>query len=88
MRIGISVKMREGGYDRFGDEKYTKIKSYGFDCVDFDMCNILTKDSYTKFLLKKCKTFDDFESLYKSNNKIYNLILNNKSKIYASISSM
>lgn len=40
MRIGISVKMREGGYDRFGDEKYTKIKSYGFDCVDFDMCNI------------------------------------------------
>ena len=44
---------------------------------DFDMCNILTKDSYTKFLLKKCKTFDDFESLYKSNNKIYNLILNN-----------
>ena len=39
MRIGISVKMRVGGYDRFGDEKYNKIKSYGFDCVDFDMCN-------------------------------------------------
>ena len=36
MRIGISVKMRKGGYDRFGDEKYNKIKSYGFDCVDFD----------------------------------------------------
>ena len=39
MRIGVSVKMRKGGYDRFGDEKYTRIKSYGFDCVDFDMCN-------------------------------------------------
>lgn len=39
MKIGVSFKMREGGYDRFGDEKYNKIKTYGFDCVDFDMCN-------------------------------------------------
>ncbi len=44
---------------------------------DFDMCNILTKDSYTKLLTKKCKSFDDFINLYNSNNKIYNLILNN-----------
>lgn len=44
---------------------------------DFDMCNILTKDSYTKLLTKKCKTFEEFEELYNSNNKIYNLILNN-----------
>ena len=40
MRVGVSVKMREGGYDRFGTEKYNRIKSHGFDCVDFDMCNI------------------------------------------------
>ena len=39
MRIGVSVKMRKGGYDRFGREKYNKIRSHGFDCVDFDMCN-------------------------------------------------
>ena len=39
MKIGVSVKMRKGGYDRFGTEKYKKIKSHGFDCVDFDMCN-------------------------------------------------
>ena len=44
---------------------------------DFDMCNILTKESYTKFLTKKCKSFDDFENLIKNNAKIYNLILNN-----------
>lgn len=44
---------------------------------DFDMCNILTKESYTKFLTKKCKNFDEFENLIKSNDKIYNLILNN-----------
>ncbi len=45
--------------------------------MDFDMCIILTKETYTKFLLKKCKTFDDFMSLYEGNKKIYNLILNN-----------
>lgn len=39
MRIGVSVKMRKGGYDRFGDEKYNRIKAHGFDCVDFDMCS-------------------------------------------------
>ena len=44
---------------------------------DFDMCSILTKDSYTKLLLKKCKKFDDFEQIYESNSSIYNLILNN-----------
>lgn len=44
---------------------------------DFDMCSILTKDSYTKLLLKKCKNFDDFLQIYESNKKIYNLILNN-----------
>lgn len=44
---------------------------------DFDMCSILTKDSYTKLLLKKCKKFDDFLQIYESNNSIYNLILNN-----------
>lgn len=44
---------------------------------DFDMCSILTKESYTKLLLKKCKKFDDFEQIYESNSSIYNLILNN-----------
>lgn len=45
--------------------------------IDFDMCNILTKESYTKLLLKKCKSFEEFYHLYESNPKIYNLILNN-----------
>ncbi len=44
---------------------------------DFDMCSILTKESYTKLLLKKCKKFDDFQQIFESNNSIYNLILNN-----------
>lgn len=45
--------------------------------VNFDMCNILTKESYTKLLLKKCKNFDEFLAMYESNNKLYNLINNN-----------
>lgn len=44
---------------------------------DFDMCSILTKESYTKLLLKKCKKFDDFVQIYESNTSIYNLIQNN-----------
>ncbi len=44
---------------------------------DFDMCSILTKNSYTTLLLKKCKNFDDFLCLYEDNHKIYNLLLNN-----------
>ena len=44
---------------------------------DYEMCHILTKESYTKLLTKKCKKFEDFESLYKTNKDIYNLILNN-----------
>ncbi len=44
---------------------------------DFEMCNILTKETYTKLLLKKYKTFNEFKALYEDNNKIYNLILNN-----------
>lgn len=44
---------------------------------DFDMCNILKKETYTKFLLKKCKCFEDFFRLYEDNTKIYNLIANN-----------
>ena len=44
---------------------------------DFELCNILAKDSYTKILLKKCKSFNEFKDLYESNKKIYNLIANN-----------
>lgn len=44
---------------------------------DYDMCNVLTKESYTKLLLKKCKNFEEFETLYNTNKDIYNLILNN-----------
>ncbi len=59
MRIGVSVKMRKGGYDRFGDEKYSKIKSHGFDCVDFDLCNtdnalyLLNEQEFEKCLEKE-----------------------------------
>ena len=45
--------------------------------IDFEMCNILTKNSYTMLLLKKCKNFTEFYNLYESNPKIYNLIANN-----------
>lgn len=35
MRIGTTM----GGYDRFGDLKYQKIKSHGFSAVDFNLSN-------------------------------------------------
>ncbi len=44
---------------------------------DYNMCNILTPESYTKLVLKKCKTFDEFVNLFNDNKKIFNLISNN-----------
>lgn len=35
MKIGIILS--DGGYGRFGDEKYNKIKEYGYSCVDYNM---------------------------------------------------
>ena len=54
------------------------------DLVDYDNCFVLTKESYTNFLLKKCKTFDDFYKIYETNNKIFNLI-NINSLVFPSI---
>lgn len=51
--------------------------------IDNDMCNILTKETYTKLLEKKCKSFDEFSDLYETNNNIYNFI-NNESLIFNS----
>ena len=39
-----------------------------------EICRILTKDSFTKILLKKCKSFEDFYNLYMSNKEIYDSI--------------
>ena len=47
------------------------------DILDFDLCNIFTKECYTKLLLKCVSNFTEFKDLYEKNNKIYNLILNN-----------
>ncbi len=51
--------------------------------TDYDTCNILTKESYTTLLLKKCKSFDDFLQMYTTNNKIFNLIQNNSLTFYS-----
>jgi len=59
VKIGVSVKMRKGGFDRFEGEKYNKIKSFGFDCVDFDMCNtdnqlyLLSQQAFEEYLKKE-----------------------------------
>ena len=47
------------------------------NCSDFTTCSILTKESYTNILLKKCNTFNEFLEIYNSNKKIYNLISKN-----------
>ncbi len=41
---------------------------------DDEICRILTKESFTKILLKKCKSFEDFYNLYMSNKEIYSSI--------------
>ncbi len=33
MKIGIGI----GSYDRFGNEKYTKLRKHGFECIDYNM---------------------------------------------------
>ncbi len=45
--------------------------------TNFEGCSILTKNTYTTLLLKKCHTFTDFYNIYEANPKIYNLIENN-----------
>lgn len=40
MRIGISIKpWNEGGYGRFGERTYKKLKEHGYSCVDYDMAD-------------------------------------------------
>ncbi len=41
---------------------------------NYEICRILTKESFTKILLKKCKTFEEFYNLYTSNKKLYDSI--------------
>ena len=59
MKIGVCVKLYPGDYIRFGDEKFAKIKSHGFDCVDYDMANtekgiyLLTDSELEAFLQKE-----------------------------------
>ena len=54
------------------------------DLNNYDECFILSRDSYTNFLLKKYRTFDEFFELYENNKKIFNLI-NNNSLVFPSI---
>jgi len=43
LKIGALLKFYESGYNRYGDEKYKKIKEHGFDCVDFNIMNTETE---------------------------------------------
>ena len=44
---------------------------------DYKLCRMFTKESYTKLLLKKCRTFDEFKAIIESNKRIYRLINRN-----------
>lgn len=39
MKIGIEWNLFVNSYSRFGEQRYEKLKSHGFDCVDFSMCD-------------------------------------------------
>ena len=45
--------------------------------IDFDLCRIFTKESFTKLLLKKCDNFSEFKVLVSNNKKIYKLLARN-----------
>lgn len=59
MKIGVLVKFYESGYNRYGDEKYKKIKEHGFDCVDLNIVNTETElynaseERFNEILLKE-----------------------------------
>ena len=59
MKIGALLKFYESGYNRYGDEKYRKIKEHGFDCVDFNIMNTetelyeATEERFTEILMKE-----------------------------------
>ncbi len=42
MKIGISGNMYNNAYDRWGEERYKKMKEHGFSCMDFGMANTRT----------------------------------------------
>jgi len=44
---------------------------------DYKLCRMFTKESYTKLLLKKCDTFDEFKSLLESNKRLFRLLNRN-----------
>ncbi|MBO4897610.1 MAG: sugar phosphate isomerase/epimerase [Clostridia bacterium] len=43
MKIGIELNIFAGGYCRYGDKKYLKLKEHGFSCIDFNMANTNTE---------------------------------------------
>ena len=40
MEYGIIVD--HNGYERFGDDKYKKVKAHGFSCADYNMSDTET----------------------------------------------
>lgn len=65
MKIGALVKFYESGYNRYGDEKYKKIKEHGFDCVDLNIMNTQTElyesseERFTEILMKEKKLSEE-----------------------------
>ena len=42
MKIGLAANMFREGYDRFGNQRYKKLREHGFDGIDFGMANTKT----------------------------------------------
>ena len=51
-----------------------------FDMSNYNICKILTKESYTSLLLKKITNFEDFIDIYNNDNDIFKLLQNNSLK--------
>ena len=61
-------------------DNYSIVLSYNYSLLlninlnDINVCKILSKNTYTKLLLKKINNFDDFLDIYNNNKGIYDLI--------------
>lgn len=59
MKIGISANMLKGGYDRYGDNMYRKLKEHGFSCIDFGMvdttepCYSFNENEFKDYFIKQ-----------------------------------
>lgn len=64
MKTGIAANMLKTGYDRWGENRYEKLKEHGFSCIDYGMADTdapiysLDDNQFEEFLKKEKELAD------------------------------